>query len=37
MWESLAAEGYPATGIWQSTTGTTPFLIVNGPVATGSA
>ena len=31
-WESLAAEGYPAKGIWQSTTGTAPFLIVNGPV-----
>jgi hypothetical protein len=31
-WESLAAEGYPARGIWQSTTGTAPFLIVNGPV-----
>ena len=31
-WESLAAEGYPVKGIWQSTTGTAPFLIVNGPV-----
>jgi len=31
-WESLALEGYPAKGIWQSTTGTAPFLIVNGPV-----
>jgi len=31
-WESLAAEGYPARGIWQSTTGTAPFVIVNGPV-----
>jgi hypothetical protein len=31
-WESLAAEGYPVRGIWQSTTGTAPFLIVNGPV-----
>ena len=31
-WESLAAEGYPARAIWQSTTGTAPFLIVNGPV-----
>jgi hypothetical protein len=31
-WDSLAAEGYPARGIWQSTTGTAPFLIVNGPV-----
>jgi hypothetical protein len=31
-WESLRGDGYPATGIWQSTTGTAPFLIVNGPV-----
>jgi hypothetical protein len=31
-WESLALEGYPVRGIWQSTTGTAPFLIVNGPV-----
>ena len=31
-WESLAGEGYPARGIWQSTTGTAPLLIVNGPV-----
>jgi len=31
-WDSLAAEGYPARGIWQSTTGTAPLLIVNGPV-----
>jgi hypothetical protein len=31
-WESLAAEGYPARGICQSTTGTAPLLIVNGPV-----
>ena len=31
-WESLAEEGYPARAIWQSTTGTAPFLIVNGPV-----
>ena len=29
--ESLAAEG-TRPGIWQSTTGTAPFLIVNGPV-----
>jgi hypothetical protein len=33
-WESLVAEGYPARAIWQSTTGTAPFLIVNGPVRT---
>jgi hypothetical protein len=31
-WESLAAEGYATRGIWQSTTGTAPFLVVNGPV-----
>src|SRR6266567_4176126 len=31
-WPRPAAEGYPARGIWQSTTGTAPFLIVNGPV-----
>ena len=31
-WESLVAEGYAARAIWQSTTGTAPFLIVNGPV-----
>ncbi|MBO0775370.1 MAG: hypothetical protein J2P34_03580, partial [Actinobacteria bacterium] len=33
-WDALAADGYPARGIWQSTTGTAPFLIVNGPVRT---
>jgi hypothetical protein len=31
-WEALADEGYPTRGIWQSTTGTAPLLIVNGPV-----
>jgi hypothetical protein len=31
-WESFAAEGYVGRAIWQSTTGTAPFLIVNGPV-----
>lgn len=31
-WESLAAEGYVSRGLWQSTTGTAPFLVVNGPV-----
>jgi len=31
-WESLAREGYPSRAIWQSTTGTAPFLIVHGPV-----
>ncbi len=33
-WEALAGEGYPTRGIWQSTTGTAPLLIVNGPVRT---
>ncbi|MBB3082926.1 hypothetical protein [Geodermatophilus sabuli] len=31
-WDALATEPYPVRGIWQSTTGTAPFLIVNGPV-----
>jgi hypothetical protein len=31
-WDALALEPYPVRGIWQSTTGTAPFLIVNGPV-----
>jgi hypothetical protein len=31
-WDSLAAEGYATRGIWQSTTGTAPLLVVNGPV-----
>jgi hypothetical protein len=31
-WESLAAEGYAGRAVWQSTTGSAPFLIVNGPV-----
>lgn len=31
-WEALAGEGYPVRGIWQSTTGTAPLLVVNGPV-----
>jgi hypothetical protein len=31
-WDALAVEGYPVKGIWQSTTGTAPLLIVNGPV-----
>jgi hypothetical protein len=31
-WDSLAAEGYPGKGIWQSTTGTASLLLVNGPV-----
>lgn len=31
-WEALDGEGYVTRGIWQSTTGTAPLLIVNGPV-----
>lgn len=31
-WDSLVTEGYARRGIWQSTTGTAPLLIVNGPV-----
>ncbi|HEU5155740.1 MAG TPA: hypothetical protein VFU43_02005 [Streptosporangiaceae bacterium] len=31
-WESLRKEGMAERGIWQSTTGTAPLLIVNGPV-----
>lgn len=31
-WEAVALEPYPKRGIWQSTTGTAPLLIVNGPV-----
>jgi len=31
-WEAIAAEPYPVRGIWQSTTGPAPLLIVNGPV-----
>ncbi len=31
-WASLGAEGYATRGIWQSTTGTAPLVIVNGPV-----
>lgn len=31
-WEGIAKEPHPARGIWQSTTGTAPFLVVNGPV-----
>jgi hypothetical protein len=31
-WASLVGERYPTRGIWQSTTGTAPLLIVNGPV-----
>ncbi len=31
-WEAIAAEPHPARGIWQSTTGTAPLLLVNGPI-----
>lgn len=33
-WQAIAKEPHPARGIWQSTTGTAPFLLVNGPVRT---
>lgn len=31
-WEAIVADGVAGRGIWQSTTGTAPLLIVNGPV-----
>ena len=31
-WEAIAKEPHPARGIWQSTSGTAPFLVVNGPI-----
>lgn len=31
-WRAIAAEPHPRRGIWQSTTGTAPLLVVNGPV-----
>jgi hypothetical protein len=31
-WEAIAKEPHPRRGIWQSTTGTAPFVVVNGPV-----
>jgi hypothetical protein len=31
-WEAFTLEGYATKGIWQSTTGTAPLLLVNGPV-----
>lgn len=33
-WESIAKEPHPVRGIWQSTTGTAPFLVVSGPART---
>jgi hypothetical protein len=32
-WDALDAEGYVGRAIWQSTTGTAPMLLVNGPVS----
>lgn len=31
-WHAIAQEPMPKAGIWQSTTGTAPFLVVNGPI-----
>jgi hypothetical protein len=31
-WDALTVEGYAGKGIWQSTTGTAPMLVVNGPI-----
>jgi hypothetical protein len=31
-WDSLLADGMVSRAIWQSTTGTAPFVLVNGPV-----
>jgi hypothetical protein len=31
-WASLVQEGYATKGIWQSTTGSAPLLVVNGPI-----
>ncbi|NDK32575.1 hypothetical protein [Nesterenkonia haasae] len=31
-WEGIAQEPNPKGGIWQSTTGTAPFTVVNGPI-----
>jgi hypothetical protein len=31
-WESLTREGYASKGVWQSTTGSAPLLLVNGPI-----
>jgi hypothetical protein len=31
-WEAFTLEGYATKGLWQSTTGTAPLLLVNGPV-----
>lgn len=31
-WLAIAKEPHPRRGIWQSTTGTAPFTVVNGPI-----
>lgn len=31
-WRAIASEPHPRRGIWQSTTGTAPFTVVNGPI-----
>jgi hypothetical protein len=31
-WEAVGDDGYAGQGMWQSTSGSAPFLIVNGPV-----
>src|SRR2546423_5861786 len=31
-WAALEAENYVTRGIWQSTTGTAPMMLVNGPI-----
>lgn len=31
-WDAIAEEPMPRAGIWQSTTGTAPFVVVHGPV-----
>ena len=31
-WSALELEGYVGRAIWQSTTGTAPMLLVNGPI-----
>lgn len=31
-WFAIAKEPHPRRGIWQSTTGTAPFTVVNGPI-----
>jgi hypothetical protein len=33
-WEAIGADGYAGQGMWQSTSGSAPFLVVNGPVRT---